>query len=282
VSITFGIAHRWGAAVFALAVLVAASATAFGYQFARESHGHGEEAGMEHAEGEEAKPHGADEGHEHEEMEHAEGEEAKPHGADEGQEHDEQDGAAILASAIVIGLAGGVLSPLAGLVARRREGEAPANTAPGLGRTLSLQLAALSIGAAIIHFAVIAQHWDEWWLAAIFFIAVALFQLAWAMLVLLRPSMLVDLSGAVINALVVVTWVVSRTSGVPVGPEAGEPEPVGFPDVLATAYELLLVVLVLALVSRPQGRLPGWRAGASWLSGVIPAALAALALTILA
>ena len=241
-------------------MLVAGSATAFGYQFARESHAHDEEAEMEHAEGEEAKPHGAVEGH----------------------EPDEDDGAAMVASAIVIGLAGGALSPLAGLVARRREGEAPANSAPGRGRTLALLLAALSIGAAIIHFAVIAQHWDEWWLAAIFFIAVALFQLAWATLVLLRPSVPVYLSGAAINALVVVTWIVSRTSGIPVGPEAGEPEPVGFPDVLATAYELLLVVLVLALVSRSRGRLPGWRAGASWLSGMIVAALNAVALAILA
>jgi hypothetical protein len=254
-----GTAHRWAAAVFVLAVLVAGSATAFGFQFAREPHGHDEEAEMEHAEGEE-----------------------ESHSTEEGHEPAEENGAAVVASAIVIGLAGGALSPLAGLAARRREGEAPANPAPGLGSTLSLQLAMLSIGAAVIHFAVIGQHLDEWWLAAIFFFAVALFQLVWAMLVLVRPSMLAYLSGAVVNALVVVTWVVSRTSGVPVGPEAGEREPVGFPDALATAYELLLVVLVVVLVSRPPGHLPGWRAGASWLPGMIGVALTALALAVLA
>ena len=140
----------------------------------------------------------------------------------------------------------------------------------------------LSTGAAVIHFAVIGEHWNEWWLAATFFIAVALFQLAWAMLVLLRPSRLVYLSGTAINALVVLTWIVSRTSGIPIGPEAGEPEPVGFPDVLSTAYELLLAVLVVTLVSRPQRALPGWRAGISWLLRVIAAALTALALALLA
>jgi hypothetical protein len=277
-----GTAPRWAAAAFVLAVLVAGSATAFGFQFARESHGHDEEAEVAHAEGEEAKSHGADEDH-GTEMEHAQGEEAAANGAHEAHEHEQEHGADMLASAIVIGLAGGALLPLllAGLVAGRREGEALANPAPGLGGTLPLQLAILSSGAAVIHFAVIGQHWDEWWLAAIFFIAVALFQLAWAMLVLWRPSILVYLSGAVINALVVVTWVVSRTSGVPVGPEAGEPEPVGFPDVLATAFELLLVVLVVALMSGPVGRQHGWRPGASWLPGMIAAALTALALAIL-
>ena len=158
-SITFGPASRWAAAVVAVAVLVAGSATAFGYQFARESHGHDDEAEMAHADSEAAETHGGEASH----------------------EQDEDDGA-MLASAIAIGLAGGALGPLTGRVARRREGEASADSARGRASTLPLQLAALSIGAAIIHFAVIGEHWDEWWLAAIFFIAVALFQLAWAML----------------------------------------------------------------------------------------------------
>jgi hypothetical protein len=256
----FGAARHWATAAFVVAALVAGSATVFGFEFAREANGHEKEAEMEHAEDEKAKPEGEDEAHERE----------------------AQDGAGMVASAIVIGLAGGALAPLTGLVARRREGEAAAHPAPGLAGTLRLQLAVLSTGAAVVHFAVVAQHWEEWWLAGTFFSVVALFQLAWAMLVLLRPSLLVYLSGAAVNALVVVTWIVSRTSGVPVGPEAGDPEPVGFPDALATAYELLLVALVVALLSRPQGRLPGRRAGAGWLSGLIAAALTALALAILA
>jgi hypothetical protein len=183
----------------------------------------------------------------------------------------------MVASAILIGLAAAALAPLTALVAHRREAEAPADP-HGLATTVPLQLA----GAAVVHFAVVAEHLDEWWLTGLFFIVVALFQLAWALLVLLRPSSLVYLSGAVINALVVVTWIVSRTTGVPVGPEAGEPESIGFPDVLATAYEVLLVALVVALVLRPQRRLQGWPATAGWLSGVTAATLSALALALLA
>jgi hypothetical protein len=260
----FGAARHWAAAAVVLAALVAGSGTAFGFEFAPESHGHEEEAPMERAEEEQAKP-GREEKEAHEE-----------------EEKEEADGAAMVASAILIGFAGAALVPLTGMVARRREDEAPAHPAAGLASTLPFQLAMLSTGAAVVHFAVIAQHLNEWWLEGIFFIAVALFQLAWALLVLLRPPVLAYLAGAAVNALVVVTWIVSRTTGVPVGPEAGEAEPVGFPDLLATAYEMLLVALVVALVSRPQGRLLGLGAGARWPSGVIVAALTALALAILA
>ena len=37
-------------------------------------------------------------------------------------------------------------------------------------------------------------------------------------------------------------WIVSRTGGVPLGPEAGEREAIGFADVVATAFELAIVM----------------------------------------
>jgi hypothetical protein len=268
---TFGAARHWAALAFVLGALVAGAATAFGFEFARESHGHEEARQAEHAEDETAMPEG--------EEETPEAEEEARQGAEEGHEADEEeDGAGMVASAILIGLAGGALVPLTGLVGRRREGEVAADAGPGITGALPLQLAMLSTGAAVIHFAVIAQHLDEWWLTGLFFIAVAVFQLVWALLVVLRPSVVVYLAGAIVNALVVVTWIVSRTTGVPVGPEAGEAEPVGFPDVLATAFEVLLVVLALVLISQPRDRLTV----VGWPLGVIAGALTALALAILA
>jgi hypothetical protein len=98
---TFGAAQHWAAAAFVLAALVAGSATAFGFEFAPESHGHEEEA----------------------EVERAADEKAKHEGEEEALEREEEDGAGMVPSAILVGLAGGALAPLTGLGASRREGE---------------------------------------------------------------------------------------------------------------------------------------------------------------
>lgn len=64
----------------------------------------------------------------------------------------------------------------------------------------------------------------------------ALTQLAWALLVVvLPPSSRLYLAGAAGNAVVAATWLVTRTTGLPLGPEAGEPEAVGIADTVATA-----------------------------------------------
>jgi hypothetical protein len=63
------------------------------------------------------------------------------------------------------------------------------------------------------------------------------------------------LVGALGNALIAVTWVISRTTGLPFGPGAGEPEPVGIADVVSTAFELALVtgsVLLLRGLQLPR------------------------------
>ena len=270
---TFGGVRNWAVLALVLAALVAGAATVFGFEFAPEAHGHDEAAEAEHAEGEEA-------GEEAEEGDHA-AEEEDHEGAEAGEE-EEEDGGGMIVSAILIGLAGGVLAPATGLVVRRREPAAMPDAAPGASAALPIQLAALSTGAAVIHFAVIAQHLEEWWLTGVFFIVIAVFQLLWALLVVLRPSLPVYLSGAVVNALIVVTWIVSRTTGVPVGPEAGEAESIGFPDVVATAFEVLLVALAVKLALQPSDRLSRTWSALNWPVVVATAGLTALALAILA
>jgi hypothetical protein len=45
---------------------------------------------------------------------------------------------------------------------------------------LAARLAALaSLGAAVIHFAVVPTHWHEWIPSGLFFVAIASFQLVW-------------------------------------------------------------------------------------------------------
>jgi hypothetical protein len=260
------------AALFAVAVAV--SATIFGFGFAPEAHQ--EEAAGDHAEAVEED--GGEAGPEEEEATHA---------ADE-KEEAERATAGVIASAILISLAGVALVPLALMSARRgriglAEGTRGERALAAVGAA-PVVCALLSIGAATVHFAVVAQHFDEWWLTGMFFLTIAVFQFGWGLLVLLRPSALVYLAGAVINALIVLTWIVSRTTGVPVGPEAGEAEDVAFPDTLSTAFEVALVVVLVALLANVSARQPARHLtrAAGLASAAVVASLTALALVILA
>ena len=127
-----------------------------------------------------------------------------------------------------------------------RSGEPP--------EALRFAVAVASAGAATIHFAVIDQHFAEYWLFGVFFVAVALAQLGWVVAVASNPTRTVYLVGALGNALIAVTWVISRTTGLPFGPGAGEPEPVGIADVVSTALELAVVTGSVLLLKGLQLR----------------------------
>ena len=116
-------------------------------------------------------------------------------------------------------------------------------------------LCVLSGAAAAIHFAVIGEHFAEYWAFGTFFLVLAWFQAAWAVLVVTRPSRSLLLFGAIANGAVLVIWLWSRTLGLPIGPEAGETEPAELIDVVATVAEGLLVVGCLAMLE--VGRLAG-------------------------
>jgi hypothetical protein len=75
-------------------------------------------------------------------------------------------------------------------------------------------------------------------------------------LVYRRPSAGWLGAGIFVSVGVIAVWAVSRTAGLPLGPEAGSPEPVGFADVGATLDELALVILAAALLLG-RARTPG-------------------------
>jgi hypothetical protein len=117
-------------------------------------------------------------------------------------------------------------------------------------------LGLLSMAAALTHFAVIEQHWAEYWLYGAFFIVAGLAQLAWAVILPAAPTRLLLWTGAAGNALVVITWIVTRTAGSLVGPEVTTPAKVGFGDLVSTVAEVLIATGSLALLSqrlRPRG-----------------------------
>jgi hypothetical protein len=115
---------------------------------------------------------------------------------------------------------------------------------------LRILMAVCSMAAGVIHAAVVPEHLEEAWIFGVFFILAAGFQIAWAIPVVFKPSAIVCATGALANGALIGIWVVSRTIGLPIGPQAWMPEPVRAPDVTATLLELVLVVGSLVLVRR--------------------------------
>ncbi len=122
-------------------------------------------------------------------------------------------------------------------------------------------IALASIAAGAINLAAAATIGRDSTQNLAFFVVAAAAQLAWGAVALVRAPRWWLALGAVGNLLVVATWVVSRTIGLPVGEYAGITLPVGFPDGLATALEAVTVVGAAALLVR--GRSPARSAARS-------------------
>jgi hypothetical protein len=114
----------------------------------------------------------------------------------------------------------------------------------------SLGLAGALVGAAVIHVAVVPDHLLEWAAAGIFFVVLAVVQLLVGAAALLRPGRLVWLASVVVAAGPIVLWAVSRTVGLPLGPEPGVPEALGMSDLACAVLEAAAVALALSLRSR--------------------------------
>jgi hypothetical protein len=135
------------------------------------------------------------------------------------------------------------------------------------------------MAAALIHFAVVEQHWAEYWLYGAFFIAVGLAQLAWALIIPAAPSRLLLWAAAVGNALVVITWMITRTAGSLIGPEATTAAKIGFGDLVSTVLEVVIVAGCLGLLAgRPGARTGGWAEPARAIAALIVVPFLVLAL----
>jgi hypothetical protein len=115
---------------------------------------------------------------------------------------------------------------------------------------LLLATAGLSAGAAGIHFAVVPGHLAEDRLAGYFFIAVAIAQALWAILLSHYPRRRLLVVGAVANVLVAVLWLIVRLYGSPLGASPWTPEPFGFTDGMSAAFEVASAITVWVLCSR--------------------------------
>lgn len=122
-------------------------------------------------------------------------------------------------------------------------------TAAGRRAELTIAAALLSAGAAAIHASAAGAHFEEYLPFGVLFAVSAVAQAAWAALVLAAPSRLLLAAGVAGNAGIAAVWGLSRTSGLPFGPEPWAAEPVAPLDVAATAFELGIVAVGIALLA---------------------------------
>src|SRR5690348_15813280 len=113
-------------------------------------------------------------------------------------------------------------------------------------------LAALSAGAAAIHFAVVFEHFTEYVLYGVFFLIISWAQAIWAAVVLWRPSKLWLWLGIAGNATIVAVYFASRLTGLPFGPDKGHTESFGALDLVSVILEVALIAGCAALLWRPS------------------------------
>ena len=113
-------------------------------------------------------------------------------------------------------------------------------------------LAALSVGAAAIHFAVVFEHFTEYTLYGVFFLVISWAQLIWPAVLVWRPSRPWLWAGIGGNAIVLAIYVASRTVGLPFGPDLHDVESVGALDVVSCVLEAALIAGCAALLWRPS------------------------------
>lgn len=152
-----------------------------------------------------------------------------------------------------------------------------------VGRYLGWFLVALSLGAGVIHFAHAGEHFDLTWYHGTFFAVVAWLQLSWAAAVIVRPTRNLLLLGVLGNVVVMGTWVVSRTTGMPFGPGKNVAEDIALSDALATGFEAGIVLVALAVLLRPalaqQSLRPALGLGGFGIAGTAVAIVSTIALT---
>ena len=157
--------------------------------------------------------------------------ETQPHGHDEREP--EAATALVTLAAVLIAAAAVAFVPVAGLLAA---------DGPRTPLAATTALGFLAAAAAVIHLGVVWEHLEEYAVFGAAFAVTGLLQLGWAALVVFRPVGAVLVAGAVGSLGIAAAWLLSRTVGLPIGPDRWTAEPVGVADALATAFELLLVV----------------------------------------
>ena len=117
---------------------------------------------------------------------------------------------------------------------------------------LRLLLGAAAVGAGLIHLAFTQEHLHEYLPLGVGFLVAGVLQLGWGVAVARRDSRRLLLLGGAFSLAFVAVYVMSRTTGLPLGPDAFEPEPLGAADLLCCALEVPVGIAALGLARSPR------------------------------
>jgi hypothetical protein len=117
--------------------------------------------------------------------------------------------------------------------------------------------ATMAIAAGAVHVAQVGVHTDEDPLFGLFFVVVAVLQLAGGAYLAwpagsIQVVRTVFLLGIVGSLATIAVWALSRTFGLPFGAEPGEAEEIGLADAAANAFELFTALLLFLWVRQQR------------------------------
>lgn len=110
----------------------------------------------------------------------------------------------------------------------------------------------LSLTAGFAHLWAASGHLAVWWGYGAFFVAVGLAQTFYGFLLLCGPHPLFHAAAIWGNVGIILLYVVTRTSGIPIGPHATVIEDPGLFDMTTTLMELGLVFVLVSRLSNAQ------------------------------
>jgi hypothetical protein len=115
-------------------------------------------------------------------------------------------------------------------------------------QTVVLLVAGVAFMDGLIHIGAAVDHFDEFPLYTLVFSVLATVQIAWAAMILRRPSARVLLLGCAFETGVIALWIASRTVGVPIAPRAWVPEQIGVADLVETVGEIVTVIAAASVM----------------------------------
>jgi hypothetical protein len=94
------------------------------------------------------------------------------------------------------------------------------------------------------------EHFQEAAIYGAFFLIASTIQTGWAALLTYRPTRTLLVIGTIGNATTILLWTVTRTLGVPLGPQPWRPETIGTLDLTSAVLELAIVLGAATLLAR--------------------------------